>query len=332
MFMLTIEQDIPGRGKRAARTSAAAKDVDIAANDVTVAEQQTIADLTHAYVTLITARKTADIYAEAARLLQQLADAAEAKYASGRIPQQDVLKPAAELSRLYDTALVTRQEAELASAELNALMGRPIDRPIGPLEEMTQPAPLPDLSSLMELALRRQPELQSARLMIDKAKAVRGVTKTESTPDFSVQGGYMITPRGTDAWTGQLAISWPSAPWARGRVTAQIAEADADIRAAEARLVAAENAARLSVQRSYVKATTADQRAELFQTTILPQARQTLDAARIGYESDRLDFLTVLENQRMLLTEQLNYVRAMADIADARADLMRATGARLDGR
>jgi outer membrane protein TolC len=332
MFMLTIEQDIPGRGKRAARVSAAAKDVDIAVNDVTVAEQQTIADLTHAYVTLMTARKTADIYAEAARLLQQLADAAEAKYASGRISQQDVLKPAAELSRLYDTALLSRQEAELASAELNALMGRPIDRPIGPLEEMTQAAPLPDLSSLMELALRRQPELQSARLMIEKAKAVRAVTKTESAPDFSVQGGYMITPRGTDAWTGQLAISWPSAPWARRRVTAQIAEADADIRATEARLLAAENAARLSVQRSYVNATTADQRAELFQTTILPQARQTLDAARIGYESDRLDFLTVLENQRMLLTEQLNYLRAMADLAEARADLVRATGARLDGR
>src|SRR4029079_16277411 len=154
----------------------------------------------------------------------------------------------------------------------------------GPLEEMTQAAPLPDLSSLMELALRRQPELQSARLMIEKARAVRAVTKTESAPDFSVQGGYMITPRGTDAWTGQLAISWPSAPWARRRVTAQIAEADADIRATEARLLAAENAARLSVQRSYVKATTPDQGAELFQTTILPQARQTLDAARIGYE------------------------------------------------
>ena len=166
---------------------------------------------------------------------------------------------------------------------------------------------------------------------IEKARAGRAIVKAEAAPDFSVQGGYMLTPRGTDAWTGQLAISWPSAPWARGRLTAHLAEADADIRVAEARLTAAENAVRLSVQQAYVRAKTSDQRAQLFQTTILPQSRQTLEAARIGYESDRLDFLTVLENQRTLLAEQLNYVRAQADLADARADLERATGAGLDG-
>lgn len=332
MFMLMVEQEIPGRGKRSLRTTAAAKEIDIAANDVTVAAQQTIGDLKHAYVSLMTARKTVEIYAEAARILRQLADAAEAKYAAGRIPQQDVLKPAAELSTLYDAALVSRQEADLATAELNALMGRPFDRPIGPLEDVTPAVPLPELSALIELALRQQPELQSARLMIEKARADRAIAKAESAPDFAVQGGYMLTPRGTDAWTGQLAISWPSAPWARRTLSAHVAEGDAAIRVAEARLTAAENAVRLSVQQAYVRASTSDQRAMLFQTTILPQSRQTLDAARIGYESDRLDFLTVLENQRMLLTEQLGYVRAIADLAEARADLERATGASLGGR
>jgi outer membrane protein TolC len=330
MFMFMIEQDIPGRGKRSLRAAAAAKDIDIAANDVTVTAQQTLNDLKHAYVTLLTARKITEIYGESASILRQLADAAEVKYAAGRISQQDVLKPAAELSTLYDEALVSRQEADLATAQLNALMGRPIDRPIGPLEDITPAMPITEFSALIDLALRRHPELQSARLTIEKAKADRAIAKSESAPDYSVQGGYMLTPRGTDAWTGQIAISWPSAPWARGRLDAHITEADAGLRVAEARLSAAENAVKLSVQQAYIKARTADQRAVLLQTTILPQSRQTLDAARIGYESDRLDFLTVLENQRMLLTERLNYVRALADLAEARADLERAIGMSLE--
>ena len=42
--------------------------------------------------------------------------------------------------------------------------------------------------------------------------------------------------------------------------------------------------------------------------------------------SDRVDFLTLLENQRTLLDEQLDYVRVLGDLAEARADLERAVG------
>ena len=48
------------------------------------------------------------------------------------------------------------------------------------------------------------------------------------------------------------------------------------------------------------------------------------------YESDRIDFLTLLENQRTLLSEQLDYFRVLGDLADARADLERAIGIDLD--
>lgn len=326
MYMLTIEQEIPGRGKRDLRTAVAQKDADMASNDVAVSARQVLSDLKHAYATLAVARKTADIYGESAAVLRHLADVSESKYASGRISQSDVLKPVLELSKLYDDALMFQQQADLASAQLNALMGRPADAPIGSLPDPSSHTELPAISTLVQLAIDHQPELQAARLSIERAKAEVAAAKGDTKPDFMLQGGYMVTPRGTDAWTAQVGITWPRAPWARGRIDARIAESTAEVSAADARLQAGEWALRLTIQQAYIRAKTAEQRAALLQTTIVPQSRQTLEVARVGYESDRIDFLTLLENQRTLLAEQIDYFRVLADLAEAQADLERAIG------
>jgi outer membrane protein, heavy metal efflux system len=330
MYMFMVEQDIPGRGKRDLQEAVAQRDADLSGNEIAIAARQTIADLKHAYTTLLVARKTSGIYTETAALLRQLADVSESKYVSGRISQQDVLKPAVELSKLHDDELMSRQQGNLASAQLNLLLGRDPGAPIGPLMDPETTAPLPAVDALIQMAIDHQPALQAARLGIDRAKADVAVARSDTKPDFMVQGGYMLMPRGTDAWTGQFGITWPSAPWSRGRVEARLAEATAEVSAANARLLMIESQLRLAVQQAYVRVTTAQQRAALLRGTIEPQSRQALDAARIGYETDRVDFLTVLENQRMLLNEQLDYIRVIGDLTDARADLERAVGVDLD--
>jgi outer membrane protein TolC len=227
---------------------------------------------------------------------------------------------------MYDDALMFHQQADLASAQLNSLMGHPVDAPIGPLPDASPHPGLPAISALVQLATDHQPELQAARLKIERAKAEAAAAKGDAKPDFMLQGGYMLTPRGTDAWTAQVGITWPSAPWTRGKIDARIAETTAELSAADARLQVAEQALRLTVQEAYIRVKTAEQRAALLQTTIVPQSRQTLEVSRIAYETDRSDFLTLLENQRTLLAEQLDYFRVLADLAEARADLERAIG------
>ena len=330
MYMLTMSQDIPGKGKRGLRAAAAETEIDGAVNDVATMERQVISDVKRAYASLSVARRLADLYTESAAVLRQLADVSESRYAAGHISQQDVLKPVVELSKLYDDALMARQQTSLMTVQLNALMNRPGEAPIGPLADSPRIGTLPRVTTLVQLALDHQPELQRARIEIARAKADLAVAKSDAKPDFMVEGGYMVTPRGTDAWTGQLAITWPSAPWSRSRIDARVAETSSAASAAAARLVALERAAQLGVQQAHIKATTAAQRAELLQNTILPQSRHALDVARIAYENDRADFLSVLDSQRTLLTEELDYVRLLGDLADAQAELERAIGVDLD--
>jgi outer membrane protein TolC len=69
---------------------------------------------------------------------------------------------------------------------------------------------------------------------------------------------------------------------------------------------------------------------ELYEISFLPQAEQTLNASIKGYESDKTDFLTLLDSRRMLVDFKLKHYSAILDLRIAFADLERAVGADAD--
>lgn len=89
---------------------------------------------------------------------------------------------------------------------------------------------------------------------------------------------------------------------------------------------AIENAIRFAVQEAYVRVKAAEPRAALLRTTIVPQSEQTLEVSRAAYQTDRVDFLALIDNQRVLLSAQLSYYRALSDLEQGLADLERAVG------
>ncbi len=326
MYMFMVTQDLPGRGKRQLRAVVADKDVALAESDITIRARDVINQVKQTHASLFIARKAIQVYLGSVELLRQIADVSQAKYTTGRISQQDVLKPVVELSRLYTDIIMFDEQAKLATARLNVLLNRTPETAIGPLIEPQEETILPATADLQRLALECQPELQRARLEIKRAEAELASVRSEYKPDFSVQGGYMLTPRMTDAWMGRVGITWPKAPWSRGKIDARVAEHTAAIQAAKARAQAMENMVRLAVQEAYVRATSAQDRAVLLRTTIRPQSQQTLEVSRVAYQTDRVDFQAVIDNQRVLLAVNLDYFRALSDFTQALADLERAVG------
>lgn len=326
MYMFTFAQDIPGRGKRGLRAAVAEKDVELATAEIAVQARDVIDGVKRAYAEVFLSRKAIAIHHDSLALLRQFADITSIRYATGRISQQDVLKAVAELSKLHDDLVTLHERAALAAAELNTLLDRAPEASIGSLPDPRERVLLPASNVLQQMAIEGQPELRSARLGIERAQATLAVAEREYKPDFFVGGGYMLMPRDMDAWTATVGITWPRAPWARGRLDARKAEATAEIQAARARQRVAENAVRLAVQQAYVRVKAAEQRAALLRTTVVPQSRQTLEVSRSAYQTDRVDFLALLDNQRMLLDAQLNYYRALSDLEQALADLERAVG------
>jgi outer membrane protein TolC len=46
----------------------------------------------------------------------------------------------------------------------------------------------------------------------------------------------------------------------------------------------------------------------------------------VAYQTDRVDFLAIIDNERVRLDAQLDYFRALSDLEQALADLERAVG------
>ncbi|MBI3262137.1 MAG: TolC family protein, partial [Acidobacteria bacterium] len=329
MYMLMVSQEVPGRGKRALRTALVEKDATLADIDVAVRARQVVDEVKLSYADLFIARQAIAVYLASIDLLRQFADVSQVKYTTGRISQQDVLKAVLELSRTHDDLITFQQQADLARVRLNVLLNRAPDAPIGPLTSAGEAILTASLADLQRLAVEQQPERRRAHAQVEQTEARLAVTKSDYKPDFSVTGGYLLMPNQTDAWLGRIGITWPRAPWSRGRIDARVAEATSAVETAKARERVTESLIRLAVQHAYVRVKAAEQRAALLRTTILPQSRQTLDVSRVAYQTDRVEFLALLDNERTLLDAQLEYFRAVSDQQQALADLERALGADL---
>jgi len=326
MYMFTIQQQLPGRGKRELRAGVAETDVEIASTAIAVKARDVLRDVMRAYADLVVTRRAIDIHLASVELLRQFAEASTIKYAAGRGSQQNVLKTVTEMSKLHDD-LVMHEEAEaVAAARLNTLLDRDPELPIGALDEPREALTLPASAELQRIALDHQPELQAATLGVERGHAAVSVATRDYKPDFFVGGGYMLMPREAGAWTASVGMTWPNAPWSRGALDAKKAEAVADVESALANVHDLERQIRLNVHEAYIRVVAAGQRAALLRTTVVPQSEQTLEISRVAYQADRGDFLAVVDNERALLDAQLTYFRALADRELALADLARAVG------
>jgi outer membrane protein TolC len=326
MYMFTMRQELPGSGKREVRAALADADAAMAANDIAVRAREVVNEVMRTYADLAIARRAIDIHLDTVALLRQLADVSMVRYTAGRSGQHDVLKTIAELASLHEDLIMHEESAALAAARLNALLDRDPDTPIGKVDDPRADVTLPPSADLQTRAVDHEPVLKAAHLRVERAKASIAVASRERKPDFMVGGGYMLMPGEAGAWTASVGMTWPNAPWARGRLDARSAEANAELDASVAMVRSAEREIRLRVHEAYLRVVAAGQRASLLQTTVLPQTRQTIEASRIAYQADRLDLLALIDDQRALLAAELSYFRALSDRELALADLARAVG------
>ncbi len=66
--------------------------------------------------------------------------------------------------------------------------------------------------------------------------------------------------------------------------------------------------------------------ARLYQTTILPQARLAVESALAAYRVNRVDFLTLLDNQMTVFNYETSRVSALSGYNKALAEIDLLTG------
>ena len=323
MYMFMAEQELPGRGKRAARVLVGERDAEMSRQQIAVRANTVLHELRQTYVELALAREMTALYERQVPVLRDMAEATTLRYASGQGAQHHTVTTLVELTRLQQERITFDERIQTAEARLNTLMGR---LPAEPVAALAPSAASVRIEDAEQVALARHPEIALANAEIAREEAEFARLSGERKPDFVVGGGYMLMPGDAGAWTARAGITWPNAPWSRGRLSALLNVQAKKIEAAKARRDAMAAGVRQSVRHAAIRLAAAERRAQLIESTVLPQVEHAFDLARVGYTGGEGPFSDVLESQRLLMTVRIEYVEARANIARARAELETAMG------
>jgi outer membrane protein TolC len=328
--ILKLSQKFPFPGKRRLRGEVATHEAAIVQEELRMAEVTTHAEVTKAYYDLWQVHQNLLVYSRDKELMAQFATIAEKKYAVGQVSQPDVLRAQVELTRLINRVTTETLRLGEVRATLNGLLSRSPDAPLGVPHDAPDPIVSRSLAELAELTVKAKPEIAARTVAIERDAAALALAQKAYFPDFEVYVERFINSGRNDGFGLIVSASIPLAY--REKYDAGVAEARAQLNAGKAELRAVRDKALAEVKSALVRAETAVELVNLFAQTHIPQAEQALDSSRIGYQTGKVDFLSLIDSLRVVEQVHLEHTAAAANFEKAYADLERAVGQKLPRR
>ncbi|MFA6129879.1 MAG: TolC family protein [Candidatus Omnitrophota bacterium] len=330
MNTYSISQDIPFPTKLYLRAKISSKLAKMAYENYKAKERDVIARLKSAYSELALIYKAIEINNENKDFLDQLSKTATTRYGAGQGTQADAIKAQVELARVDNELIMLEQKRLTAQAKLNVLLDR------DPKDDLGVPPPEPvikfnhTLDDFYRLTRDNNQELKAYRYAIDRGKAAYDLALNEFLPDFSIRFKQMIANGRPESgsWAGMIGVTIPL--WFFEKQSFGVKEMKSDLAMVQAEYKGKENSVLFEVNDAYARAVANKKLIELYETAFIPQAFEAVTVAIKGYETEKSDFLTVLDSQRMLISFKLEHYKAILDLRIALADLERVIGTDVD--
>ena len=328
-----ISQRLPWWGKRADMQRMAERTAAVAEAGVQDREGAIVHMVKSSYFTIAFLDRALDTTRENEALLRDFVRIAQTKYSVGKGLQRDVLKAQVTLSSSAGKLIRLKQQRRLAEAELNALLHRLPQAEVGRLARVSMTQIDLDIDSLQTAALAHRPMLRGIANNIDKWSVAEDLARRQYRPDFAVSVAYRQRKfdndpvKGSDFLSAGVTFNLPI--YTGRKQDQQVVEARHRRLAAEAQFQAARHHLFHRIQLLQVDLRAHREQAELIEAVIIPQAKQSLAADMVGYQVDKVDFLTLLDSQVNLLNVELAYERHLVEHEKTLAALEAEVGKRL---
>ncbi|HIE52679.1 MAG TPA: hypothetical protein EYP85_13065 [Armatimonadetes bacterium] len=334
-LQLLLMQKFPARGKLALREEATAQAAVATAALYEDKAREIIGQVKQTYYELAYLDRAIQITEANRDLLREFAKLAETKYSVGKGLQQDVLRAQVAVSHILDDLIKLRQRRITVQAQLNTLLYRPPQAPVGAPGELTETPFDREVEELQQLALRVRPLLKYQQHTLAQMDTRMHLARKDLKPDFTVSLGYrfrealaMDPVAGEDFLTLGVTANLPVRTGRKQWPLIRAAEAQRE--QAQRTLEALRNTIQFKISDLVARLQQTHDQIELFSTGLIPQAELSLASARAGYMVDKVDFITLLNNQIALFNFQIGYYRALADHEKALAELEFVVGRRLE--
>ncbi|PYQ23212.1 MAG: hypothetical protein DMF79_04325 [Acidobacteria bacterium] len=311
-------QLLPWPGKRWLRGEIAGVEADLLAQQLDRVKLGLVAAVKRAYWALVLAQDLQELIHEQEEIWKQIEGVARARYTVGQGAQQDVLRVQVEQTRIAQLRVEQEAEAEVRRAELNRLLARAADVPLGATDRLAHRPERLSPEERLAQAEAVSPELRAGALSIDHDRLAVGLAEKDFRPDLTVQAGYMNRGRLDPVWQAGIGITLPIY---RRRLTSGLAEAQARSRESERRLESIRLQLRFRTRERLAQLRTAEALARLYTDGIIPQGQMSVEAAIANYQAGKVPFIAVLEALSTLYGDRSTLLRFLASQERIRASL-----------
>ena len=308
---VSLRQNFPFFGTLGLKEEIADKNTRVDTESYREVKNRLVRDIKTLYYDIYDAEEAILTTKKNRELLREFVNIAEKKYAVGEGSQQDVLKAQVELSKMIDRLITLQQKRSRLVSKLNALLNRPAGQKFGETDKPVFTSISISQDSLIEKIETNRPLLKAWRVKIAQSDDKVSLAKKDYWPDMSVFVAYTQRDKlengtgGVDFLSGGITLSVPLYFWRKQNkkvteeqfVKKQVQENYFNVR----NNVLAE----LDIVLSDLDKNS--QLVSLYKTAIIPQASQALQSAMIGYQTDKVDFLTLINNQMTLFNFELTY-------------------------
>jgi cobalt-zinc-cadmium efflux system outer membrane protein len=313
--VIGISQQLPFWGKRDLRGQVAAKEAEAYRWQVEERKLELRRMVAETYYQIYFIDKSLAIVDKNIKILDDFVTLAETRYSVGQGAQQDVFKAQVERSKMLDMRINLEQQRKSLQANLNALLYRPAETPVGAIPDFDIKPIALSPEELRTTASENRPLLKSLNALVDKGKAGHKLAEKEFYPDFNVSFEYMQREKfegssGDDMYSVGVTFNLPVYRHHRYEM---LAEADSGVRMATEEVNSVKNSIDSGISDLLAQLERRSKLVELYKTGIIPQADQSLESATIGYRVNKVDFLTLLDSRVTLFNYEREYYDSLAE-------------------
>ena len=330
--VIGISQQLPFWGKRALRKEVARHEAESYKWAVEERKLELTRMVKENYYQLWSVDKQLEIIGKNLKLLTDVVAVTELKYSIGQGVQQDIFKAGLEKSKMIDMQITLQQQRKSLEANLNYLLCRSGNTPIGTVADFTLPSVTLSPEQLNTIATEQRPQVKSLTSIENKTAASLRLAKKEFYPDFNFSLEYMFRDRvstemATDPGDNMVSLGVTfNIPFQQEKRREMQAESAFERTMATEELNALKNSISYTITETLAQLERRRKLAELYKGGIIPQAEQSLESALISYRVSKVDFLTLLDSRMNLFTYERELYESQAEYMMKLAQLEAAIG------
>lgn len=331
-IQLSVKQKVPFPSKLVTKKRIAQAKYNQAQEQYLEQLNQLVAKFKQSYFEYAYTQEALWIHVKNKKRLQSLKRVLEAKYTTGEIPLQDLLKIKVAIGQIENSVITLRQLAKTHQARLNTLLVQDVNSKV-PYSTVKRLNSYPkNLDSLMEKAKTQRPWIQKADFEITEKEKQASLDKQAFLPDFDFMGSYRFRSaatgdpvNGENFISGGVSINLPFL-WSAPKHAHKIAESKHKLRSKKNEKQAVVQEVTYQVTQFYHELNQFEQQVRIMQNQIIPSSQSSFNSSKSSYEVGSVDFLDVITAQNSLFTHELNLARYKYDFEKKRALLEMSVG------